>query len=317
MSVIKVSERSARGGFDRDGNRQWNVDYTVRTDNRSDGPLTILTDILSPAYGSSYEFGGGLEADPGAYRSAASCDYLSEDGSLKVWVMTVTYSSAGVLRPDQTLFGGGEGTNDPTTITRISGSFVPFQEAVSRDRHGDPVVNAAKDLFEGLTKDKNRPTLSIEKTYTAEWFEANLDSINIAVSNSAVNDLIWMYHSADTWKITGAPWSQLFFGQEKYYRITWSIELNTDTWHLKPANVGPAHWVGGLTGTYTRFADDLGLQYSGDGRGALEADGTQRARSSDPVVIYFDGAGTDSAGDPFEVYPPVDFNAKFSLPETL
>jgi len=156
---------------------------------------------------------------------------LNADGSLRVWVMTATYSATGDLRHFVRRRRRHGPASDPTWITRISGSFVPF--------------SAAPDLTAHL----NPPALSIEKTYTSEWFESNLDAINSAVSNGSANG---------TWSITGAPWSEIYFGQEKYYRITWSLELNA----CSSVFTAAARW-------YARFGADLGLEYSGGGCGAL------------------------------------------------
>ena len=316
MTILNTKELSARGRVDENGFRRWVVKHQVRTDARSDGPLSVLTDILSPAYASSYSF-GGHEKDLGAFRREAECELISEDDSHKLWRLEVVYSSSPVTRPDVTLHQGGSGTDDPTSRVIISGSFVPYQAAVTRDRHGAPVLNSAKELFEGLTKDANRPSLTIETTYTKSWFVSNFDLITRAISKSALNDQSWFYHSEATWKLMGAPWKEVYFGTETYYTVVWSFELNVDTWHLKPADMGTGHWLGGLTGTFERFADDAGLGYAGDGRGALNGDGTKRARDSEPVVRYFDGAAADSAGAPFEVYDPLDFADKFQLPATF
>ena len=313
MSVVSVNEHSAGGGADDSGHRNWWVKYLVRTDSKSDGPITVMFDELSPGYGSG--FGYGFDADPLATRKSANVDLVEEESTRKVWMLTVNFSTHPVARPDTALFApGSSGTSDPTTISKLGGSFLPYAEAVVRDIDGDEVKNTAGDLFLDLTADRNRPTLAIEKTYTLESFATIYPTLCSSLSTGAVNEGTWWYQAARKWKLSAAPWQLLYYGDARYCSVSYSFEMKEETWDLKPANRGPRYKAGTK---WFRFADDKGLDYGGDGLGALNVDGNRRASDADPILLFFDDDLFNGVLAPFEIYGADNFSATYSIPSGL
>ncbi len=309
MAVTSVEEVSASGGYDAQGHRTWTVLYKAETDSRSDGPVTVILSPLLPSFLSIYTFQSASEGDTLAFRQSLVAD-LSEPGeSWTTWDVTATFSTKPVTTPDSTGGGSGAaGVSDPTLFPpEISGSFVKTLVAVEKDKDGDPVVNAAGDLFLDLTRDKSRPDLVIKKNLTAQDFDLDL----ITEVSDSVNSSTFFGKGPRKWKFSQFNWRQLYFGITPYYEVTYGFEVNHDTWDYKPANRGPRY----IDGTAKlKFKDDEGLEY-GDGLGELNADGTRRSTTASPRVLYYDG--TTSGLDPFKVYDETNFQAVLKVPIAL
>lgn len=309
MAVTSVNEYSASGGFDSQGVRTWTVLYKAETDSTSDGPVTVILSPLLPTFLSIYTFQSATEGDTLAFRQSLTAELSDPGNSWTTWDVTAVFSTKPVNAPDTGGGGAGNaGVTDPTLLPpEISGSFIKTLVPVEKDKDGNPVLNAAGDLFLDLVRDKSRPDLMIKKNYTAAVFD--LDMITDVADS--VNSKVFFGKGPRKWKFSSFVWRQLYWGITPYYEAAFGFEVNADTWDYEPANRGPRYDSGTAK---LKFKDDEGLEY-GDGLGELNADGTRRATTADPRVLYYDG--TVSGLDPFEVYDTTDFETVLKVPTEL
>ena len=101
----------------------------------------------------------------------------------------------------------------------IAGSFVTQQSPVTSDKDGEPVVNSAKDQFEGLVRDRSQPTLQITQNF-ALW---NITQ-HIAFVDS-VNSGVFFGQPARTVKLNNIRTTQEFRGDVDvpFYRSTFEF----------------------------------------------------------------------------------------------
>ncbi len=310
MAITALNQVSASGGYTDNGGRKWTIIYKAVTDNKNDGPLTVLSNAGIPAYLSgTYAFGN--DADTGAFRRSVDCELLTDPtqgGSWKVWEITVNYSTDAVE-------SGNDANANATNPTQLSEerwwSFTRYQKSVEKDAFGEPVVNGAGDRFFDLTKQAHHISLFVKKHYNkADYKDLELDE-NIDHTNSKK-----FYDRPErSWLVSINNVREYRHGSSDYFEVTYEFEAAPpgENWDVQPANIGPRYIEAG-TGTYKRFTDDEGFDY-GDGLGTLDAAGGKWTNSTWPI-LYYDGA-SPSAGDPFQIYPTLDFGDKFNIQTEL
>lgn len=291
MAVTSVQETGATGGFDEQGERQWVVTYAVKTNDRTDGPLLVVTSASLPSYLASYTFQN--EFDQGAYRHEINATYVNSDGSTKLWEVTATFKSRPVRNPDVNQ------TDDPLQLrAEISGDFVTTQVPAEYDKNGVVFRNSADDRFLGLVKDESDPVLTITQNYASISQADFNDYIN------TVNASTFWGMPARSWKLSAISWKELY-RNGYYYAVTYQFHGRVDTWDLKPVDEGPRYWElsAGARTRRKRFADDDGMPYA-DGIGYLDgAVGGKLAAGATPII--YNGQGGNPAA--FQVYDELEF----------
>lgn len=271
MAVVSALPCSVTGGITRAGHRYYDAVWKVRTDSRTDGLVTVLLDSALPVY--LYPFVWVSEWDYGAFRKEISGQLTSEEGTLKLWTVTLHYDS-------EPLPEGRHDSNrrdDPRLWPiDISGDFLVQQVPLEKDRTGAAVTNSAGDLFEGRTRDASFPTLVLTKNYS------DIDLDYVAQYRDSVNTETFFGLIARKWKLGRVAWQQLRHGLAMtYYRVTFEFSANYDTWDFVNADRG--YWYKDGSNR-RRFTDDVdGVTLTG--QGCLNGSGAKLAVAGTIVDI--------------------------------
>lgn len=169
--------------------------YEVKTDSRSDGPLTAQGASGIPTIGDSYTWGS--ETDIWAFCNDGQVECRNPDETLKLWRITVQHST----RPRFRSASGGSATarqsplDEPATIY---GSFLTFTKPADRDKDGDLICNAVEEQ-KLIEIDDNRHSLVIE---------VNTENISLAMWKeyrvSVNSQPIW---GLDTYQVKLKQWN--------------------------------------------------------------------------------------------------------------
>lgn len=301
MAVTSVTAIKAKGGVSAAGDRVWTVVYRVLTNDRNDGPLTVLSSTSLPSFLSQYEYGN--EQDIGAYRTSYEADLVSEKDSLKAWNVTCVFSSV------STTYVGVRALVKPNSlwpdnpllqVPEVSGDWLDMDEPVTVDKDGTPVVNSAKDRFDDLTKEVGFPTLVITKNY------ADLNFLTLQTYMHAVNSQTFWGLPARYWKLSRAPWRVLFYGPGyPYFQISYEFRARYGSWDFEPLDAG---WRKVSGNTKVLCTDGKGMPLTRPAE--LDGTGAQLPDTADETdFVYCDGTVTGLG--PFRVYEEADFAGLF------
>jgi len=308
MTITSVEQYSASGGFDATGARTLVLIYKAVTDNKSDGPLSVITSPEFPSYLEPYAFGN--EVDVGAYRHDIMARLDSEGDSWRVWKVTANYSSRPLSSPSP--INAAANVTEPDLLpAEINGSFVKTLVDVDRDREGKPVRNVVGDRFPSMTRNESVSSLQLTRYYNASTFDLAV----LADNGDTINDARFFGKAARKWLYSQFSWQLTYWGKAPFFRCTLGFEtkVNGDDWRYKPANEGPRYKRAAAdTEPGKKFTSDDGLEY-GDGIGNLEANGTKR--TADKEALFYDG--TTGGLNPFEIYNEISFGDVLGVPTSL
>lgn len=193
MAVVSCKEWKAKGSIAEDGQRTWTVWYKVRTNARTDGPIVAMSAQGIPGYFAPYTF--GQEQDQGAFRGPLEAELLAEENSLKLWLVTATFSSRPLTKPPD-----ANREVDPLLLPPdIGGDWASREEPIETDKDGNPILNSAGEPYDGLTDDRHSMTLTIGQ---------NFATINIPLLDDfvgAVNTLTFWLLGPRKWMLARAP----------------------------------------------------------------------------------------------------------------
>lgn len=214
---------------DEEGYRDYNIRWQVRT-NLDEGPLAAMTAPGLPLLGSGYVH------DPWCiYQGKGGSRLKKVDGSKRIWDVNTAFTNRPCKRDNSNT------RQDPLAEPpQWSGGNNKFQEEVRVDKDGNPLVNSAKEPLTGIQRDKNRPTLQL--VMNVAWMNLTLlggylDAVNSnvqwgkAVRTLKCENFTWQKHYAQT----GYP----------YYSVTFSFEINDETWDFKLLDHGNMVLVAG------------------------------------------------------------------------
>lgn len=241
MAVVHCEEVVNRDGErDDTANVRYRRTWQVVCDTPQDGANTVLAHNELPAFGDFYEYTNDstglpvLEQDLDAVcvRIRASQD---DPENLANWSVVAEY------------MGFDEPEAQPAEVDY---SPTKYQEHAVDDIHGNPIVNAAGDQFEGVMRDRTRFTLTIVQNLTdADWNASDAldyqDSLNENIFLAAAEPPGF---APGTCKITVSAKRVRKRGLNAFYWIrTAVIEIDKNGWKSKPRNAGYRYLVFGET----------------------------------------------------------------------
>jgi hypothetical protein len=276
MAIVEVREK--RRGRTTTQGADWKRTYTriFQIKTTSDVGMKTVREGLGLDIGDTYVF--GLETDAGAFVNSieVSCD----DDSSRSWTATVQYGPI-----DTTV----KPLNPLDEKPRVAWGWAQFQEAVTKDRDDNPILNTAFDPFDPpLARDQSRPVLGLVRN------EATFDQDLADSLRDTVNDDVWWGAAAGKVKIgniSAARQNNPDAGGW-YWEVSYEFQFNRDGWAAKPLNAG--------------FRQ---LNSTGDKQEKIYRDGSE---ISSPALLDVDGHAIDPGGTPlfleFDIYPESDFS---------
>lgn len=279
MGVVWVKEkplgRTSKQGADwkRTYSRSFLVKATKDLGSKS------VREGVGVAIGATYSFGS--EADSGAFANDVTVTCSKASKSYYYWDATVEYGPIDPsVRP----------LNPLDEQPRVTWGWAQFQEAVTQDRDGNPILNTAFDPFDPpISKDQSRPILGLVRN------EANFDQDLADSLRDTVNDASWWGAAAGKVKLRSISANRTYNADAGgwYWEVSYEFQFNRDGWNSKPLNAG--------------FRQ---LNAAGDAQEQIYRDGNP---VSSPVPLGTDGRALSPSGTPIFMDFPVYSESDFSL----
>ncbi|NBW11867.1 MAG: hypothetical protein EBR82_27925 [Caulobacteraceae bacterium] len=228
MAVTDVQQLECTGGGTIDGERSASVLYRVITDDRRDDFLIVLAGNGIPRRGESYQFGNSV--DPYMYAQSASASLQSSEDSLKVWQVTVEYSTKGLERdPNQE-------KQDPLDWRPKCSTFsMKVRRPMLKDCKGKLIASSAGEPYDppqerDETKFGIRIVRNVAKSDPGKNSEYK-DTIN--------SDTFWG-NPPGTVKVEvpGTATEMFSSSGQRYYEETWEFAIEPEGWDLKLYDYG-------------------------------------------------------------------------------
>jgi hypothetical protein len=214
---------------DKDGHRDYDATFLVRTDDKDDGPVTIANAPGLPQTGSIWNFGN--DSDPWAFcwpnlrvTKAPEAEWKRQP---RAWEVTRRWSTKPLNRCQDQAIG-----NPIFEPQKLSGSFIKFTEMPAFDKDGDAILSSSHELIP-LEFDANRPTVRISQ---------NVLSLDLPVVSEMVdtvnNHIMWGLGLRRV-KLSDFAWERKLYGLcNYYYTRTFVFDINFNTFDRLVRDVG-------------------------------------------------------------------------------
>lgn len=232
MAVTKIRLLDASHGYNTSG-PSYTLRYYVETDNRMTGPKTVRL-ALPFTHGDYYEL--GAESDTAAVVTDITVDQVDE-ANFTGWNADVEFTVA-----------------EPRTISIIDNplsasieeslGFTSRAKPVAFDLNNLPYMNTAGELIEH-ERATNYRTMQFVRN------EASINNSLVEAVKDAINSTTWKGYAPYTVKVTSITHEAVFnpsMISGKYYRVTYSFEVDYGTWKFRPLNAGINHLAPDGTG---------------------------------------------------------------------
>lgn len=252
MSVVGFAKElsESRSGGEQDGGALELVRrFAVTTDNPKDGPLTVLTAPLLPAYGDFY-FAG---TEQSTLVRAISRTATQATNSRLLWYVDVTYSSD----YDETTLGTS--TTPLAELPSISLSFEIDKEPIVGEYDSNSEGNEAfnkywkSGILNGAGQAYENPFPEREVARPVVTFTRNEANVSMAVASAfvnSVNSTTWSGLAPRQAKLRGitarSNVATVNNADFAFYEVTYEFAIKRETWDLQLLDYG--NW-------YLKYAD--------------------------------------------------------------
>lgn len=228
MSATLVGLLDWKGKRDKDGHREYDARFLVRTTSSADGPVAVLTCPGLPAIGSYWDEPGGN--DPWALcQPDMTVSTVVKNEPNFHWYVDTKFSTKPINRCQSSQ--PGDPLSEPP---KISGTFSKFTVDANFHADGTPIVNSAGQPLLGIKRDANRPTVRIELNYS------NINLAAIASAVDTVNDSPLWGLPARCIKLSNASWSRKFYGTcSHYYTVAYDFDISFNSFDEIHVDRGP------------------------------------------------------------------------------
>lgn len=253
MAVISCNVDDAYCDEDQNGYRDYTVVYRVITDAIT-GPNEALNYASLPTRNSFYSVAEGVvsETNTGASFRGKGIRYQGKDESRKIFLVTVKFS-------DNPGTGQDKDPEQPPGLpwdapADISTHSQKDKRAILLDLDGNMIASSAGEPYDPVQEvDDTHYILRIVKNFL------NIDLPFNASYRDAVNSDVFFGCAPETVKVeTPGAMERLWFGPQKYFRLTWEFALKSnddisepgspiailDDWRIKLYDYGMYKLVG-------------------------------------------------------------------------
>lgn len=224
------------GKRDMDLHRTYNVKFLIETDDIEDGPQLVTYALDLPNVGDPWTYGNDND-QYAVCTPIVQCETVLKRESNFWWILSYEFTTRPWLAclTDQL-------TNPISQPDYISGSFVTYQERTCKKLNGDGSVttgtgsgtytstSTSNTIISSslepiwVSKDKNRPTVSISQTRASlglSIFSQMIDTLN--------DSTLWGLPPRCI-KLRNVPWKRMVWGRcNYYYQRTLEFDINYKT----------------------------------------------------------------------------------------
>jgi hypothetical protein len=279
------------GERDEEGYRDYYIEHLVMADNSGQGPDTIMQTPGLPIPGDVW----GFDADSGTWvtcKMVRKVNPVVQNEPNIFWKVETKFSSKGDDKrcKDQQI-------DDPLLKPQeVSGSFVKYQEELSVDVFGKPIVTSSFERIKGPQTEFDRNRMSVKIQQNVPVLELDL----LATMQDKLNDAPLWGQAAQTIKCSSISWERKFYGLcTVYYSRTFEFDVRVDGWERDILDEGTKC----LKGTWDVNTDTYVIDYVSLFPPVI-ADNTNPAhftrfkdKNGDSGTVILDGQGNPSGVD--------------------
>lgn len=195
--------------MDKDGHRDYTIDWFVEATSASDGPATILRASGLPTVGSVWSFGNDVDLWAFCWPNWTATPVQTNEPNYW-WKVSQLFTTKPLSRCQDNSI-----ENPIMEPDRINGTFVKYVKEVTEDRFGNALKTSSHEMIRGsiVEFDHNRPTVTIEKnvlTLPLATFAPMIDTVN--------DSTLWGL-PARTVKLSSASFQRKLYGTCSYYYV--------------------------------------------------------------------------------------------------
>lgn len=161
MSATALGRVAWSSGIDNEGYVEYMLRTLVRTTTPEDGPYVAMNALGLPSRGSYWSYGNDVDFSA-YYQPTVTARPVYDTEPCVYWLVENKFSSKPLTKDSDGGSGGGGGGGGAINI-KVSGSFNLYQKKVTTDRLGKLIKSSSLELIDGVEKEKDRPTVSIEQ----------------------------------------------------------------------------------------------------------------------------------------------------------
>lgn len=202
---------------EKDGHRDYNIKWRVKTDLSTEGPATVLACPGLPAVGSAWSFGFDSDAWAFCHPDWKISTELQGEPNYH-WIVEQTFSTKPLKRCQDSSI-----ENPLLEPPRLNGSFVKYVREAHKDRFNVPLKTPSHEMLKGpvVEFDEDRPTVHVEVT------KLTLPLGTITPLFNTLNDATLWGLGARKVKLSTGSWKRLLYGTcTFYFVISYEFEIN-------------------------------------------------------------------------------------------
>ena len=291
------------GSRDDTGQRTYDLTLRLKVANKDVGPASVMNLAGLPSIGAVWAFGS--DSDAWAFCKPNITLRQFAGGEEPFWEAKFTFSTKPHEKcQDQSV------ENPLLEPPYVSGSFVKYTKAVTKDRNGDEIRTSSHELITGplVEFDHNRAQVSISLN------SASLGLATVTGMMDHVNDSAMWGVPTRCVKLSSFSWSKEYYGQcFSYYKKTFGFDIDFENFDRKALDEGrkvlrgdwneAGNWVKDPTAVKTNPRDFIRYKdVNGENTKALlDGNGepvTDPANVAEIDIEYYDEANLLSLGIP-------------------
>lgn len=297
-AILGAGPRKMALTVDAEGNREYDVIWLVESDDKYDGPFTVLLTPGLPVVGSFWAFGNDADLWAWCRPDAQVAPHQEKEGdSPRVWAVRQKFStkSPSVPRCNE------QRIEDPLLEPpKISGGFKGYSREATHDRFGNALQTSSHEQIRGAQ-------VEFEEAYSTVRIEINVPILNLGLLASLINGVndrpMWGMPRRTIKLTSGTTWEEKFYGLcYRYYTLKLEFDVNGEGFDRVILDEGTkvlnGHWRGIETpGT----SDDTG-DWVLDSIGDTPPDPDNPAhfirakdRNGENIKVVLDGEGQPAA----------------------
>lgn len=239
MTATLTGFKTTGCDVDNEGYRTYKLTSLVETDDKNDGPFTVLNCPDLAAWGSPWIFGNDYDPWAYCYPTTKVSIYSEKEGDpVYQWAVEQTFSNKPLKRCQDTKI------EDPLLEPqKVSGGWVKRSREATYDRFGQRILSSSFEQLRGnpVEFDENGDTVTIEQNV------AILELPVFTFMKDCVNSAPLWGMAARTIKLGKVSWERKILGIcGYYYTRTFEFEVNANTWDRDVPDEGDkvldGHW---------------------------------------------------------------------------
>lgn len=293
-AILGAGPRKMSLSVDSEGHREYDVTWLVESDDKFDGPFTVIGTAGLPLAGSYWIFGNDVDLWAWCRPDAKVMVHQEKEGdSPRVWAVQQKFATKppSVQRCNDTPID-----NPLLEPPKISGGFKGFSREATNDRFGNALQYSSHEQIRGSQ-------VEFDEAYSTIRIEMNIPVLNIGLLTSMINGVndrpVWGMPRRTIKLTSGTTWEEKYYGMcFKYYTLKLELDVNFEGFDRTILDEGTKVLNGHWRGLETAGTSDDTADWVLDDIGTTAPDPANPAhfirakdRNGENIKVILDGAG--------------------------